>query len=278
MAATDPPRESLGEGTLVSHLLELRARLLRALIAVALAAVPCMFYSNELFTFVARPLLRALPKGATMISTSIVAPLMTPFKLALYLGLLLAMPYVLYQAWAFVAPGLYRQERRFALPLLVSSVILFYCGIAFAYYVVFPIMFAFFTATTPAGVQMMADMTQYLDFALVLFLAFGLSFEIPVAIVLLVWTGLVKLETLKKNRGYVLIIVFIQAAVITPPDVISQTVMALPMYALYEVGIVMARILAKAKLEQRAREAAAEAAADAAAGTAAGDAPGGRGT
>jgi sec-independent protein translocase protein TatC len=261
MAGADPPRDSLGEGTLVSHLLELRSRLLRALVAVALMATPCMFYANELFTFVARPLLHALPKGATMISTSITAPLMTPFKLALYLGLVIAMPYVLYQAWAFVAPGLYRHEKRFALPLLVSSVILFYCGIAFAYYVVFPIMFAFLTATTPAGVQMMTDMTQYLDFVLVLFLAFGLSFEIPVAIVLLVWTGLVKLETLKKNRGYVLIIVFIQAAVITPPDVVSQTVMALPMYALYEIGIVMARILARSKLEQRAREAAAEAAA-----------------
>ena len=261
MAGTEQPRDALGEGTLVSHLLELRTRLLRALVAVALVAIPCMFYANELFTFVARPLLHVLPKGATMISTSVVAPLMTPFKLALYLGLLLAMPYVLYQAWAFVAPGLYRHEKRFALPLLVSSVLLFYCGVAFAYYVVFPLMFVFFTGTAPAGVQMMTDMTQYLDFVLVLFLAFGLSFEIPVAIVLLVWTGLVKLESLQKNRGYVLIIVFIQAAVITPPDVISQTVMALPMYALYEIGIVMARILAKSKLEQRAREAAAEAAA-----------------
>jgi len=264
MADAEQPRDSLAEGTLVSHLLELRSRLLRSLVAVALLSIPCMFYANELFTYVARPLLHALPKGATMISTSVVAPLMAPFKLALYVGLLLAMPYVLYQAWAFVAPGLYKHERRFALPLLVSSVILFYCGVAFAYFVVFPIMFALFTATTPAGVQMMTDITQYLDFVLVLFLAFGLAFEIPVAIVLLVWTGLVKLETLKKNRGYVLIIVFIQGAVIAPPDVISQTVMALPMYALYEVGIVMARILAKTRLEERARAAAAEAAADAA--------------
>ena len=267
MAGTEQPRDALGEGTLVSHLLELRTRLLRSLVAVALVSMPCMFYANELFTFVARPLLHVLPKGATMISTSVVAPLMTPFKLALYLGLLLAMPYVLYQAWAFVAPGLYRHEKRFALPLLVSSVLLFYCGIAFAYYVVFPLMFTFFTATAPAGVQMMTDMTQYLDFVLVLFLAFGLSFEIPVAIVLLVWTGLVKLETLKKNRGYVLIIVFIQAAVITPPDVISQTVMALPMYALYEIGIVMARILAKTRIEQRARQAAEEAAGEAKGGS-----------
>ena len=174
----------------------------------------------------------------------------------------MAMPYVLYQLWAFVAPGLYRHEKRFALPLLISSIVLFYAGVAFAYFVVFPLMFAFFTATTPPGVQMMADMTQYLDFVLVLFVAFGLAFEIPVAIVLLVWTGLVRLETLRKNRGYVLIAVFVQAAVITPPDVISQTMMALPMYALYEIGIVMARILAKRKLQERAAAAAAESEAD----------------
>ena len=254
MASPEPERENLAEGTLISHLLELRTRLLRALVVVIVVSIPCMIYANELFTFIARPLLRVLPKGAAMISTSVIAPLMTPFKLAFYIALVFAMPYVLYQLWAFIAPGLYRHEKRFALPLLVSSVVLFYAGVSFAYYVVFPLMFAFFTATAPPGVQMMTDMTQYLDFVLVLFLAFGLAFEIPVAIVLLVWTGLVKLETLRRNRGYVLIAVFIQAAVITPPDVISQTAMALPMYALYEVGIVMAKILAKNKLDQRSRE------------------------
>jgi sec-independent protein translocase protein TatC len=189
-----------------------------------------------------------------MIATGVLAPFVAPFKLAFYVALIFAMPYVLYQAWAFIAPGLYRHEKRFALPLLVSSVILFYAGVAFAYFVVFPLMFALFTTTAPPGVQMLTDMTQYLDFVLVLFLAFGLAFEIPVAIVLLVWTGLVKLATLRRNRGYVLIAVFVQAAVITPPDVISQTAMALPMYALYEVGIVMAQILARSKLEERARE------------------------
>ena len=253
MATPESPGEPLAEGTLVSHLLELRSRLLRALVAVGVVAIPCMIYANDLFAFVAKPLLKVLPKGATMIAISVIGPLMTPFKLAIYLAIMLAMPVVLYQAWAFVAPGLYRHEKRFALPLLVSSVVLFYAGIAFAYFIVFPLMFSFFTATAPPGVQMMTDMTQYLDFVLVLFLAFGLAFEIPVAIVLLVWTGLVKIETLKKNRGYVLIAVFVQAAVITPPDVISQTAMALPMYALYEVGIIMARILAKTKLEERAR-------------------------
>ena len=235
-------------------MLELRTRLLRALVVVVIASIPCMIYANDLFTFIAKPLLKVLPKGATMISTSVIAPLITPFKLAFYIALVGAMPYVLYQVWAFIAPGLYRHEKRFAMPLLVSSVVLFYAGVAFAYFIVFPLMFALFTATAPPGVQMMTDMTQYLDFVLVLFLAFGLAFEIPVAIVLLVWTGIVKLETLRRNRGYVLIAVFIQAAVIVPPDVISQTAMALPMYLLYEVGIVMAKILAKTKLEERARE------------------------
>jgi sec-independent protein translocase protein TatC len=254
MASPEPERESLAEGTLISHLLELRARLLRAVVVVIVVSIPCMIFANDLFTLISRPLLKALPKGATMISTSVISPLTTPFKLAFYIALVFAMPYVLYQLWAFIAPGLYKHEKRFALPLLVSSVLLFYSGIAFAYFIVFPIIFSFFTATAPTGVTVFPDMAQYLDTVLVLFLAFGLSFEIPVAIVLLVWTGIVKLETLRRNRGYVLIGVFIQAAVIVPPDVISQTAMALPMYALYEVGIVMAQILAKSKLEERARE------------------------
>jgi sec-independent protein translocase protein TatC len=241
MTPPEPNAESLAEGTLISHLLELRTRLLRSLMVVGLVAMPCMIYGNDLFTWVSQPLRKVLPKGATMISTSVMAPLVTPFKLAFYVALIGAMPYVLYQAWAFVAPGLYRHERRFAVPLLVSSVLLFYAGIAFAYYAVFPIMFAFFTATAPVGVQMMTDMTQYLDFVLLLFLAFGIAFEIPVAIVLLVWTGLVKLETLTNNRGYVLIAVFIQSAGITPSDVISMTIMA--------------RILSKSKLAERARQA-----------------------
>lgn len=253
--ATGTPEggEPLAEGTLISHLLELRTRLMRAVIAVLIAALPCLFYANELFTVVATPLIESLPKGATMISTSVVAPFMTPFKLALYVALFLAMPYVLYQIWAFVAPGLYRHERRFAVPLLISSILLFYAGVAFAYFVVFPLAFKFFAGTTPTGVQMMTDMTQYLDFVLVLFLAFGAAFEMPVAIVLLVWTGLVKPETLSANRGYVLLGIFVVAAILTPPDAISQTAMAVPMYFLYEFGLVMAKILAKSKLEERAR-------------------------
>jgi len=256
MATTEPEggRESLAEGTLISHLLELRTRLVRASIAVAIVAAPCLYFANQLFEFVAQPLMKVLPKGGAMISISVMGPLMTPFKLALYIALVIAMPYVLYQVWSFIAPGLYKHEKRFATPLLISSVILFYGGIAFAYFVVFPLMFAFFTATAPPGVQMMTDINQYLDFVLVMFLAFGLAFEIPVAIVLLVWTGLVKLSSLTSNRGYVLLGVCIQAAIIVPPDVFSMLSMALPMYALFEIGIVMARILAKSKLEARARE------------------------
>jgi sec-independent protein translocase protein TatC len=250
--------EHQAEGTLISHLLELRDRLLRAVIAIVIVSVPCLIYSNELFTLIAEPLLHQLPKGATMIATSVVAPFMAPFKLALVVAVFLAMPYVLYQIWAFVAPGLYRHERRFALPLLISSVILFYVGVVFAYLVVFPVMFAFFTSTTPAGVQMMTDITQYLDFVLVLFFCFGIAFEIPVAIVLLVWTGLVNVEKLTRNRGYVILGIFIIAAILTPPDAVSQTAMAIPMYILYEGGIVMARILLKAKIAERASAAAEE--------------------
>jgi sec-independent protein translocase protein TatC len=258
MASDTPDGESLAEGTLISHLLELRTRLMRAAIAVAVAATPCLWFQNELFTLIAQPLLASLPKGATMISTSVTAPFMAPFKLALYVALFLAMPVVLYQIWAFVAPGLYKHERRFAVPLLISSVLLFYVGVTFAYLFVFPVMFAFFAATTPVGVQMMTDITQYLDFVLVLFLAFGVAFEMPVAIVLLVWAGLVKLDTLRNNRGYVILGIFIVAAILTPPDAVSQCMMAVPMYLLYEFGLVMARILAKAKIEQRAKEEAEE--------------------
>lgn len=248
-----PEPEPLAEGTLISHLLELRSRLVRALIAIAIAAVPCLIYTNELFTLVAQPLIHSLPKGATMISTSVVAPFTAPFKLACWIALFVAMPYVLFQIWAFVAPGLYRHERRFAVPLLVSSVVLFYVGVVFAYWVVFPLMFAFFAATTPVGVQMMTDITQYLDFVLMMFLAFGVAFEVPVALVLLVYTGLVKIETLKENRGYVVIGIFVIAAILTPPDALSQIAMALPMWALYEGGLIMARILSKAKLAERAK-------------------------
>jgi sec-independent protein translocase protein TatC len=237
--------EHLAEGTLISHLLELRDRLLRAFIAVIIVFVPCAIYSNELFTFLAQPLLEKLPKGATLIATSVISPFMTPFKLAFFVALYAAMPVVLYQAWAFVAPGLYRRERRFGMPLLVSSILLFYVGTAFAYLAVFPVMFDFFAKTTPAGVTMMTDISSYMDFVLTMFFAFGVAFEMPVAVVLAVLSGLVTVEKLVQARGYVLIGIFVIAAFLTPPDAISQCIMAIPMYLLYEGGLVMARIMQK---------------------------------
>lgn len=246
--------ETLAEGTLISHLLELRTRLLRAVVAVMIVFIPLAFFSNELFTIVADPLIEKLPEGTSLIATSVVAPFMTPLKLALVTALFIAMPYVLYQIWAFVAPGLYRHEKRFALPLFGSSVVLFYTGVAFAYFVVFPLMFAFLTTTTPEGVRMMTDMSSYLDFTLLLFFAFGIAFEVPVAVVLLAATGLVKVEALRKNRGYVLLGIFVVAAFLTPPDAISQSFMAAPMYVLYELGIVLAAYMIRQRRDAQPQQ------------------------
>ena len=239
--------EKLAEGTLISHLLELRDRLIRCCIAVGIAFVPCMSFSNDIFSFVAEPLIKKLPQGASMIATGVMTPFTTPFKLSFFAAVLVAMPFVLYQLWAFVAPGLYRHEKRFAVPLLVSSILLFYVGVVFSYLFVFPVMFQFFASTTPKGVSMMTDISSYLDFALRMFFAFGVAFEVPIAVVLLVITNIVSLEKMKSNRGYVLIGVFIIAAFVTPPDAVSQSIMAIPMYALYEGGILMARILSRVR-------------------------------
>ncbi len=245
MSGAGPGEETLAESSLLSHLLELRDRLLRSVIATAVVAVPCLYFANDIFTWFSAPLRAQLPAGAHLIATSVIAPFMTPFKLALLAAIYIAMPVLLYQLWAFIAPGLYRHERRFALPLFISSVFLFYAGSVFAFYVVFPAIFQFFVATTPAGVEMMTDITAYMDFAVLLFFAFGLAFEIPIATVLLVRTGLVQRATLAKNRGYVLLAIFIIAAFLTPPDAVSQTMMALPMYALYELGLLMTRLLVR---------------------------------
>ena len=249
--------ESLTEGTLISHLLELRDRLLRAGGAVLVAFIPCAFYSNRLFDWLSKPLVAKLPPGQKLIATTVTGTFTTPLKLSFIAGLLIAMPYVLYQVWAFVAPGLYLREKRFALPLLISSILLFYGGVAFAYFVIFPFVFKFFVATTLHNVQLMADITYYLSFTLHLFVGFGVAFETPVAVVLLVLTGLLSLEKLRKARGYVLIIVFVIAAALTPPDVMSQTAMAVPMYLLYEGGLLFASILYKQKQRAEAAEAAA---------------------
>ncbi|MGB8693946.1 MAG: twin-arginine translocase subunit TatC [Steroidobacteraceae bacterium] len=247
-------REPLLEGTLISHLLELRTRLMRAFLAVVLVFIPLAFYSNQLFEWLSQPLLRELPAHSALISTSITAPFTTPLKLSFVAALVLAMPYVLYELWAFIAPGLYRHEKRFALPLLFSSIVLFYTGTAFAYFVVFPLIFNFFVNTTPHGVQMMADITMYMDFVIKLLFSFGLAFEVPVAVVLLVMMNIVRLEKLTQIRGYVLIAVFVIAAIITPPDAISQTIMAIPMYLLYESGILFAKLMARSRRAAQAVE------------------------
>jgi sec-independent protein translocase protein TatC len=247
--------EQLAEGTLISHLLELRDRLLRSVIAVAICFVPLAFFQNELFTLIARPLIEKLPEGTSLIATSVVSPFMAPLKLSIIVAVFIAMPYVLLQVWAFVAPGLYKHERRFAAPLIVSSILLFYAGVAFAYYVVFPLMFQFLASTTPIGVKMMTDISSYLDFVLLLFFAFGVAFEMPVAVVLLAATGLVKVEALKRNRGYVVLGIFIIAAFLTPPDAISQSFMAVPMYALYELGIVFASFARRRRAPEPAENA-----------------------
>jgi sec-independent protein translocase protein TatC len=252
--SSETEKEQLAEGTLMSHLLELRDRLMKGLLALLVVFIPCALYANTLYSFIARPLLAKLPQGTTLIATGVVTPFMTPFKLAFYAAIFVAMPVLLYQIWAFVAPGLYKREKRFAVPLLVSSVVLFYSGVTFAYFVVFPVMFSYLVGTAPTGVAYMPDIAAYLDFILTMFFAFGVAFEVPVAVVLLVLTGIVKVESLGRNRGYVIIGIFVVAAFLTPPDAISQTIMALPMWLLYEGGLVMARIMQKMRREAAERE------------------------
>ncbi len=237
--------EELPEASLMSHLLELRSRLLKAGGAVLAVFVCLLPFSRQIFSTVSRPLMAKLPAGSTMIATEVASPFLTPFKTSFYVAIMLAIPVVLYQVWAFVAPGLYRREKRFAVPLLVSSVLLFYLGVVFAYFVIFPVMFGFFTAAAPENVQVMTDINSYLDFVLVLFLSFGLAFEVPVVTVLLVLVGIVRIDTLKKSRQYVFLGAFVLGMVLTPPDVLSQTLLAIPMYLLYEGGILLAGILAR---------------------------------
>jgi sec-independent protein translocase protein TatC len=225
----------------ISHLLELRDRLLRMILAVALVFAALFPFTNKIYTTVAQPLMRILPAGASMIATQVTSPFLTPFKLVLVVALLVAMPYVLYQFWAFVAPGLYRPERRRVAPLVISS--------AFAYFVVFPMVFAFFVHTAPKGVAVMTDINEYLDFVLTLFFAFGLGFEVPIATILLVWTGVITPEGIAKQRPYVIVGAFILGMVLTPPDVISQTLLALPMWGLFELGLLFSRFFVRSDEE-----------------------------
>lgn len=240
---TDDQEEDLEETTLLSHLVELRSRLLKIAAAVLLVFLVLIPWSRKIFALVSEPLRDVLP-GNAMIATAVASPLLTPFKLTFFVALFIAMPIVLYQVWAFVAPGLYKKEKRFAMPLLASSIALFYLGIAFAYYVVFPLIFGFFTAVAPEGVEVQTDISLFLDFITTIVFAFGLAFEVPIATVLIVWTGLTTPKKLGKARPYVFLGAFVVGMMLTPPDVISQTLLAVPVYMLYELGILMAKIFA----------------------------------
>ena len=227
---------------LVSHLIELRTRLLHSIVAVLVIFLCLFYFANDIYAFVSEPLRKLLPEGSTMIATEVASPFFTPFKLTLVLSVFLSVPYILHQAWSFIAPGMYSHEKRLAFPLLLSSVLLFYAGIAFAYYVVFPLVFGFFTSTGPEGVSIMTDINKYLDYVLKLFFAFGIAFEIPIATFLLVVSGAVSVSSLTSKRPYIVVGCFVFGMLLTPPDIISQTLLALPMWLLFEVGILFARL------------------------------------
>ena len=237
------------EMTLVEHLTELRNRLLRVVIAIGVVFVACVPFADQLYTLLALPLLERLPEGSTMIATEVASPFLTPFKLAFVAAVALTIPVALHQAWSFIAPGLYLKERRLALPLLVSSVMLFFIGMAFAYYLVFPLMFTFFIGSAPDGVIVATDIGRYLDFCIKLFFAFGVAFEVPVATFLIVSAGLTTVEDLRKKRAYVILSAFVLGMLLTPPDMISQTLLALPMWVLFELGLVMCRLYIKSERE-----------------------------
>ena len=254
MAKLDPREHDAqvesNEQPFLDHIIELRRRILQALAVVAVAFIPTYYFANDIYQFVAAPLLAHLPEHSGMIATQVASPFLTPFKLAVVAAVFVSMPFILHQAWAFVSPGLYLHEKRFALPLLVSSIVLFYSGMAFAYFLVFPMVFRFFAAVTPAGVTMMTDINYYLDFVLKMFFAFGFAFEIPIAILLMVWSGISSAENLANKRPYVIVGCFVIGMLLTPPDVISQLMLAIPTWMLFEVGVFLARFI-----ERRAEEA-----------------------
>ena len=235
------------EQSLLDHLFELRDRLLHMVLAILVLFLALFPFSEQIFSVVAQPLLALMPEGTSMIATGVTSPFLVPFKLVLLLAVLLAVPYLLHQLWAFVAPGLYSHEKRLAAPLLVSSVLLFYCGIAFAYFVVFPLLFAFFIAVAPEGVSVMTDIGQYLDFIIAIFFAFGIAFEVPVATFLLILAGATTADNMAKKRPYIIVGAFVIGMMLTPPDVISQSLLAIPMWALFEIGLIMSRIFIKPK-------------------------------
>jgi sec-independent protein translocase protein TatC len=243
---------------LVEHLIELRNRLLYCLIAIGVVFLGLFSFANDIYTFVAGPLMQFLPEGASMIATEVATPFLTPFILTFFVAFVIALPFILYQIWAFLAPGLYKNEKSLVAPLIISSVILFYAGIAFAYYVVFPLVFGFFTSMAPEGVSVMTDIASYLSFVLKLFVAFGVVFEIPVAIILLIRSGAVNPKSLENKRPYIVVGCFIVGMLLTPPDIISQALLALPMWLLYECGLFIGKKITDPKKFESSSEVATE--------------------
>jgi sec-independent protein translocase protein TatC len=241
MSAPNSPDTTNQEQPLVSHLIELRDRVLRMVLAVLVVFAILFPFANDLYSAIAGPMRAALPEGSTMISTKPIDPFLIPFKLSLQLAIFIAIPFILSQFWAFVAPGLYRHEKRMVVPLLVSSTLLFYCGMAFAYFVVFPLVFTFLAGTAPEGVEVATDMGSYLDFVMTLFFAFGVAFEVPIATIILVWLGVTTPEKLRDKRPFVIVGAFVLGMFLTPPDVISQTLLALPMWVLFELGVIFSK-------------------------------------
>lgn len=239
---------------LIAHLLELRDRLLKMVLAVIVVFAGLIYWANDIYLILSAPLMAHLPENSNMIATDIISPFLTPFKMTAVLSVFVAMPYILHQAWGFVSPGLYRHEKRFAYPLLFSSIVLFYSGLAFAYFVVFPLAWAFLTAAGPEGIQVLPDISSYLDIVLKMFFAFGVAFEIPVATILMVWSGLTTVEDLKKKRPYVIVGVFVAGMLLTPPDVISQILLAVPMWILFELGLIFSMLGRKPEASENSND------------------------
>ncbi len=231
--------------SLITHLIELRDRLIKTIIGIAVVLL-CLFpFANQIYSFLAEPLLKHLPESSTMVAIDVASPFLTPFKLVMLLAIVLTIPWILYQLWAFIAPGLYKHEKRLVLPLLASSSVLFYLGMVFAYFVVFPLVFGFFTKVTPEGVAVMTDISRYLDFVTKMFIAFGAAFEVPVITFVLVMTGVTTVEALSAARSYVIVAAFVIGMLLTPPDVISQVLLAIPVWLLFELGLIMSKIFNK---------------------------------
>ena len=229
------------EQPLIKHLFELRTTALRCIISIILITIILLPFANQIYSFIATPLIAKLPEGSSMIATEVASPFFAPFKLTLFCGIFFSIPYILYQTWSFIAPGLYINERQLILPLLVSSSLLFYLGIFFAYYAVFPILFAFLTTTAPSNITIMTDINHYLNFILKLFFAFGISFEIPIATILLIKSNFITIEKLSSNRPYIILFAFFVGMLLTPPDVISQILLAIPIWILFEIGLVLSK-------------------------------------